>query len=82
MPLVVASEGHVTRCLVCFSTPLPPSDRNQRRCNLADAALRSKQIKLRCGIACILYLEANAQAVQVFADGRRNGCSVWACADD
>lgn len=67
---------------VSFSTPFPPADWNQCSCNLSDSTLRRKQIELRCGISGVLYVESNAQIVQIFAHCGCNGRSMWASPDD
>ena len=53
--------------------PLPPSDGYKRRRDLADSALRRKQIELRRCIARVLYLEPHTEAVEVLAHSRCKG---------
>lgn len=64
------------------SLPLPPPDRHQRCPNLPNPPLRRQQIELRSRIPRILYLQPDAQAIQVFAYARREGYGRWAGADD
>lgn len=68
--------------MYAYSAPLSPPNRYQCRSNLADSALRCKQIELGCRVPGVLDLEPDAQVVEVFANRRRNGRGMGTGADD